>query len=241
MADPTPTPTGAPAEGLMYAPWLLALTRTVIIAVLPLVLVLVNARLLMSDAFLRWEYNRPGFPADSYGFSQGDRLIHARRALGYLFNSEPISYLGDQTFPDGEPLYNERELSHMADVKQVTRQIEFFGYGLLLLWGVCVVVLAARPSARPVLYASLAGGAVLTVGLIVVGLIAVATSFRALFTGFHALFFEGDSWIFLTSDTLIRLFPEQFWVDAFAFMFGGALVEAIVIGVGAWLLGRGIR
>ena len=32
--------------------------------------------------------------------------------------------------------------------------------------------------------------------------------------GFHALFFEGDTWVFRTSDTLIRLFPEQFWFDA---------------------------
>lgn len=236
MADPTPTPTGAPAEGLMYAPWLLALTRTVIVTALPLALVLINARLLMTDAYLRWEYGRPGFPADGYGFSQEERLTHARWALNYLFNGEPVSYLGDQTFPDGTPLYNERELSHMADVQRVTGQIQFFGYGLLLLWGVCAVVLAARPSARPTLYASLAGGAVLTVGLIVAGLIAVATSFRALFTGFHALFFEGDTWIFLTSDTLIRLFPERFWIDAFALMFGGALVEAIVIGAAAWLV-----
>ena len=33
-------------------------------------------------------------------------------------------------------------------------------------------------------------------------------------TDFHRIFFEGNSWQFSTSDTLIRLFPEQFWFDA---------------------------
>ena len=34
---------------------------------------------------------------------------------------------------------------------------------------------------------------------------------------FHELFFSGGSWLFLYSDTLIRLFPLPFWQDAFLF------------------------
>jgi uncharacterized membrane protein len=52
------------------------------------------------------------------------------------------------------------------------------------------------------------------------------------------LFFEGSTWLFPTSDTLIRLFPQQFWVDAFVLMFGGALLEALVIGGLMWWLLR---
>jgi hypothetical protein len=33
---------------------------------------------------------------------------------------------------------------------------------------------------------------------------------------------------------LIRLFPIEFWTDAFALMFGGALLEAILVGVLMW-------
>lgn len=223
---------------LVLLSWLTIIMHIIITAGLPLVLILLNARVLMSNAFLKWEYDRPTFPEDSYGFTKEDRLSYAPLALGYLFNNEGIEFLGDQTFPDGSPLYNERELSHMYDVKVVTQGLMRFGFGLLGVMVVCVIVMAASPGARPTLYKALFMGSVFTVGLIVVGLVLTATSFNWLFTQFHGLFFEGDSWLFLFSDTLIRLFPIRFWTDAFALMFGGALVEAIIIGVVMWRLMR---
>ncbi len=32
---------------------------------------------------------------------------------------------------------------------------------------------------------------------------------------FHGLFFNGNTWLFAYSDTLIRLFPIRFWEDTF--------------------------
>ena len=53
----------------------------------------------------------------------------------------------------------------------------------------------------------------------------VLVAFTQVFTLFHRVFFEGNTWIFLFSDTLIRLFPIRFWQDAFIFAgvltFGG--------------------
>jgi integral membrane protein (TIGR01906 family) len=216
--------------------WLRGIFTVVIVAGMPLLLVLLNARALMSDAFLRFEYTRPWLPDDPYGFTREDRLEYAPPALGYLFNSEGIEYLGDETFPDGSPLYNERELSHMVDVKNVTRGLSVFGYSLIGVVAVFIVLMALDEGSRPALYQALLSGSVLTAGLILLGIVAVATSFRWLFTQFHAIFFEGESWIFLNSDTLIRLFPMRFWADAFAIMFGGALLEAGVIGVVMWRL-----
>ena len=40
----------------------------------PLWLVIAGARLLLSEQFLQFEYRRPGFPADPYGFDIEDRL-----------------------------------------------------------------------------------------------------------------------------------------------------------------------
>jgi integral membrane protein (TIGR01906 family) len=58
-----------------------------------------------------------------------------------------------------------------------------------------------------------------------------ALAFWQLFIVFHSLFFEGDSWLFLYSDTLIRLFPIRFWQDAFLWAgvisVGGALALAL--------------
>ena len=58
-------------------------------------------------------------------------------------------------------------------------------------------------------------------------------SFRALFTYFHLVFFEGDSWLFFTSDTLIRLFPIRFWQDVF-------LVFGLLTLAGGGIIGWGI-
>jgi uncharacterized membrane protein len=43
----------------------------------------------------------------------------------------------------------------------------------------------------------------------------VLLSFNVLFVAFHNVFFQAGTWMFLFSDTLIRLFPERFWRDTF--------------------------
>ena len=220
-----------PTRGLALPGWLITVLQTILTVGLPLLLVLVTARLLMSNAFLKWEYSRPYFPEDFYGFTNDDRLEYAPPALAYLFNKERVDFLSDQTFPDGTPLYNERELSHMHYVKVVTRGLVRFGFGLIVIYTLSVILLAAQPDTRSALFQALFQGSAFTVILIVAGLIVMAASFNWLFTQFHAIFFQGDSWIFPTSDTLIRLFPERFWIDAFALVFGGALVEALILGV----------
>ena len=70
--------------------------------------------------------------------------------------------------------------------------------------------------------------------VVLVGMFILPGLFWSFFAGFHAIFFEGDTWQFAYSDTLIRLFPLRFWQDAFLF--------AALIAVGGGLgLARGIR
>lgn len=235
------TPIDKKPERFVLPGWLAAILRVILIAGLPLVLTLVTARALMTPPFMQWEYNRPGFPTDPFGFSTEDRLLYGPLALEYLFNDAGPEFLSEQTLSDGTLLYNERELSHMGDVKGVVQGLTRFGLGLVTVVAAAVVLLAISGRTRPDLYAALRTGSILTVALIVAGLIAATTAFNWLFTQFHGLFFEGSSWLFPTSDTLIRLFPEQFWIDAFVLMFGGVLVEALIVGGVAWWLGSGRR
>lgn len=54
-----------------------------------------------------------------------------------------------------------------------------------------------------------------TLGLIAgAGILLNPNIFWGFFSWFHSLFFEGDTWLFAYSDTLIRLFPIRFWQDA---------------------------
>jgi uncharacterized membrane protein len=55
------------------------------------------------------------------------------------------------------------------------------------------------------------------------------------------VFFSGDTWLFNFSDTLIRLYPPQFWFDAATIIGVTSIVEAIVLGVAAWWCGRMAR
>jgi integral membrane protein (TIGR01906 family) len=67
---------------------------------------------------------------------------------------------------------------------------------------------------RAVLSSGLRIGGVITAGLIaVIGLSAVF-AWQAWFVAFHEIFFAQGSWTFNFTDTLIRLFPEKFWIDA---------------------------
>jgi len=195
---------------------------------LPLALLFLGLRLLLTDAFLQIEYRMPGFPADQYGFTRQDRLRYAPLAVDYLLNNAGIDYLADQSFPDGSPLYNERELSHMQDVKRV------MGGALAVGFASWFLLLAAAFWARwgrwwPDYVRGVRRGGWLTVGLVAtIGMLA-GIDFWRFFTDFHSLFFQGDSWEFFFSDTLIRLFPLRFWQDAVFFMAGLAAAIGLAL------------
>ncbi len=194
----------------------------------PVVLVLAAVRLLMTPPFLIVEYNTPGFPQDRYGFTKGDRLYWSGIALDYLLNSEDISFLAELHFPAGESappqtcqfmddctrLYNDRELRHMEDVKNVVQAALMVLYislaviiilGMWAWWGDWWVEFR-RGVAR---------GGWLTVIFIASILLFVLVAFGIIFVAFHNVFFDQGTWTFLFSDTLIRLFPERFWRDTF--------------------------
>lgn len=194
-----------------------------LVAVLvPLALILTTARVLFTPPSVQIVYRLPGFPADPYGFTLEDRLHWSRISLEYLFNNQGIDFLADQQLQDGTPLYNERELSHMVDVKVLFQQA-------MRVWMVLLAVLIALGiwawlgKWMPTYIRGLGLGGRLTIGFVVLVLVGVALSFNWLFTAFHRIFFTGDTWLFFYTDTLIRLFPLPLW-------------EAVFISIGVFTL-----
>jgi integral membrane protein (TIGR01906 family) len=194
----------------------------------PAVLVLGVVRLMISPAYLNFEYNTPGFPADSYGFSKEERLRWARFAVDYLVNEAGIEYLGDLRFPAGQQappescrfmddctrLYNDRELQHMLDVKLVVQ-------AAMRVWAISAILLiffgigAWRWNWWEGFRLALGRGGWLTVLLLGSIILFVLLAFGVIFVAFHNVFFDSGTWVFFYSDTLIRLFPERFWRDTF--------------------------
>jgi len=204
---------------------------------LPVFLIMTAIRLLFTPFFVEWEYQRPNFPPDRYGFTTADRIKWAGVSLEYLGNDAGIDFLGNQKLDDGSPLYNERELSHMLDVKIVLKS-------MVLAWTILLTLFAVEALAGwrwgklAAFWQAVSRGGWLTIGFVITILLAVAISFSWLFTMFHRLFFSGDSWLFAYSDNLIRLFPMQLWQDAFTWMGGITLAAGALCWVGGRRLSR---
>ncbi len=203
--------------------------RALVAVILPVFLLMTAIRLVMNPLYPQIEYSMPGFPADSYGLSRAERLTYARLSINYLLNDAGISFLGNLTFPDGSPLYNERELSHMLDVKVLVQHMLTWWW-ILLAALIGLGIWAWRGKWLQKYLLGLSTGGWLAVGLVVAILMLVATNFSGLFTAFHEVFFTGNTWIFYYSDTLIRLFPMRFWSDAFILVGGFTLVAGVLFG-----------
>lgn len=213
--------------------WLLALA-------LPVCLLVVNLRIVAGHWFVHWEYGKASFPADTYGFSVAERTYLAEICVDYLATSAGLSLLGNAQLSDGSSAFNARELSHMADVKYVYSRMMLAGVvaWVTLVGGVGALFGLGHRWRVP---AGLLGGSLLALGLLGAVGVFMLVNWSNFFIAFHGVFFEGDSWLFDYSDTLIRLFPMPFWIDIAAVVVSLLLIETVLIGVVAWIWRRRLR
>lgn len=199
----------------------------------PLLLILGSVRLAMTPQFLSFEYHRPDMHEDPYGFMLEDRLRWGPLGIEYLVTGADISLLGDLRFENGNPLFSARELQHMVDVKTVTQGAFFVLAAALIIVPLCALYLW-RTDRRNQLMDALLRGAIFTLGGIVSVIFGAVVAWDMFFSLFHRLFFADGTWVFYTSDTLIRLYPEKFWFDT-ALIIGVAVIGGALAIVGlAW-------
>ncbi len=187
----------------------------------PVILLVLAVRAVTSPLFLWAEYNRPGFPGDGYGFSTDDRMTYGSYAVDYLSNWAGPRYLGDLVNRSGGDLFKDGEVGHMADVKVVILSA-FGGGALLIVLSLVAIAYLRRRSTGGVRRGLFAGSIVALAIILGLGALAVL-GWQQFFTEFHRIFFASGSWTFALEDTLIRLFPGQFWIDA------GIVIAALVL------------
>lgn len=186
--------------------------------ILPFILLMNSIVLVFTPRYLQHEYRSPDFPADPFGFTLEERIEYGTDSVNYIIDPAdkyPDEFLAGLVKKDGSRLYNERELSHMKDVKDVfrtARTVMAIGIVFIILTGVLVT---RKPHTLPGFLRALSAGSSLTILMILLVIIAILTGFDAFFESFHHLFFTGDSWLFYEDDSLIRLFPEPLWVNGF--------------------------
>lgn len=236
--------------------WLSILLVFVITLGVPIILILSNVLLFMNPSWLAYEYNKPDFPKAQL-FDDVTRLLKGSESIEYIRGNRTL----DQFIALG--VYQDREIKHMVDVRVLVDEVKVFLPLVAILVVIALVVLSspalagrgkgrvdsgAAPTLTPTLSQngrgsaprSLLNGGILTVVLFVaVGLFA-ATGFDTFFTMFHRIFFTGDSWLFLYTDSLIQFYPLPFWFDTSITLVGLTIGEAIVVGAVGWWWGKAV-
>jgi integral membrane protein (TIGR01906 family) len=181
----------------------LRVAAVVVAALLPLFFVANAMRVLLSETYVR--VSTPRLDGGSLGDEQRTELaLLGLRAVDPLRGSQ-VEILRGARLEDGSRAFTAREVRHMRDVRTWIWRLHV----LELVVAASLVVLALR--ARLTFGWVLVGGAVATVAIALLAVVAMLLSFDVVLLGFHKLLFEGESWHFRDSDTLIRVYPEEFW------------------------------
>ncbi len=132
----------------------------------------------------------------------------------------------DAALDGQEPLLDERERSHMADVSRLVQVLAAVAIMGLVLVGVAGSWLRRerRRQGRVMLIAS---GSVGLVALVLAVVFSVA--FEPAFLAFHAIFFPPGTYLFAPGSQLIVLFPDGFWFDATLLAGLAVILTALIV------------
>ena len=134
-----------------------------------------------------------------------------------------------------EPVLNEREQSHMRDVRAA-----FVGFTAITFVSAVFLLIArfATRGSTPFWRRVRRGGRIVALVVVLLGLFAIV-AFNTAFEVFHELLFPAGSYSFdPATDRLVQLFPLQFWYDTAAAL----AVTVVILGLAvAWLAERRIR
>jgi integral membrane protein (TIGR01906 family) len=191
---------------------------------------------------VRWVINFP--PLYSYGFDtyripdytgiERDQLLLAGKQIRDYFNDDE-EWLAIRVRVSGVEvanLFNEREVVHMRDVKDLVRGV----YMVQMLTGLYLLAVIAggfylwRHRFWRML-SKLAGyGGGFTLALVVLVGLASLVGFDRLFLAFHLISFSNDFWqLDPRRDYLIAMFPEGFFFDATMLIAFATILEAAIL------------
>jgi integral membrane protein (TIGR01906 family) len=221
--------------------------RWLIVIAIPLLLTVATLRLVISwdqPSYPEFEYKR--IQPDRFGFSDEQRQEFAEATLAYLRRSEPagevIYLLEEMRLPNSDqPFYNTDEIGHMLDVKRVSDVAKIAMWFSVAVVAAGLIYLLSRTETRQEGYKAIMYGGILTAVILVVMAVLILLSWNLVFTQFHELLFPPGTWTFSFSDSLIRLFPEQFWFDFGLIWVVGILVQGLFLALIGYLLLRRSR
>ena len=225
----------------MILRFLCILRSTLIVLIVPLLLVTTNVRLVADSPYL-YSYGFQKYGIESVtGIEMGQLELAGEKIRDYFSNDQ--DYLVIDIERQGQKiknLYNQREILHMKDVKNLIQLIYSIQIWSLLLFITLILIgfLSKRLRKFSNVIDPISWGGGLTLGIAAVVGILSLFGFQRLFLFFHLVSFDNDLWILdPTRDYLIMMFPQGFFFDATVFIVGLTLGQALLL----WVLPRIIR
>lgn len=217
---------------------LLQIASLVLFAIcIPLFLISSNLKFTISQPYL-YDYGFDKYNiSEATGISDAQLKIAARDLRHYFNSGEESAQI--QVIKDGQSfdLFNQRELLHLKDVKEIIQMfylIQWITLAYIMVFIVGGFVIQKR-SFITRLSKGLLLGAVSTLALFAFMGIWALIDFDSIFLAFHHISFSNDLWLLDPSrDYLIMLFPEEFFMDATFILVGSTVLETAVIGGAAY-------
>lgn len=185
--------------------------------------------------------------ARTTGLTESQLSDVATEIRDYFNSDEELLDVSVTVEGDSRPLFNEREIIHMRDVKELLHAVYRVQEGTLLylftfsMVGFLILGSEFAGSLRKLFFA---GAVFIYAAMVVIGLGSLV-GFNLLFRWFHEISFNNDFWILDPSTSfLVRLFPQGFWLESTLLIGMATLVEsggivALVALIGWWQRQRG--
>lgn len=115
-----------------------------------------------------------------------------------------------------EPLdtqfYNQREILHLADVKNLILQVNtlMFFFSITLIVTTVYLIIRKQPK---ILLKTYQTASITALSTIFILYLSSKLNFSFIFTMFHNFSFRNDYWRLSQDSNLIKLFPQQFFAD----------------------------
>ena len=198
---------------------------------IPVLLITTNVRFAVNDIRL-YEYGFNKYEvSETTGLDNEELKQTAQRLIDY-FNS-------DEEFTDIE-VFQEREISHLKDVKGLIQLVYRLQIGTLIFILIYIIFnfLMLRHAHWRNIAKRLVWGGLATIALVAILGVLALVGFDDLFLWFHLVSFRNELWQLSPDAMLLLMFPQGFFNDATLFIAAGTILEAIIIGGIAWVLLR---
>ena len=209
--------------------------QTLFFICVPAFLITTNVRLVLNSATL-YDYGFNKYKIEKYTGIEYAQLQSAGQQIRDYFNNDEDNItisisLHGRTVPN---LFNEKEVLHMYDVKQLVKMVysvQFYSAILIVIACLMVFIDSSRKWKKTLPRYFMKGGW-LTFSLVLFVAVLALVGFDRLFLYFHLVSFSNDLWILdPRRDYLIAMFPQGFFFDCTAVIAVLTLLEGAFLGL----------